>query len=322
MSKCPENDNVSSTKKSKKEFKMKGKISLEYDKSNNPERSCDFSILIPLLQIEKSLRFHYNNDFLSVDPKSLCFLEHLQNKICFIRFERTPSNQENYRLMEIGVQQRISLNLTPSNKTISYTITFLDESKNEIQDEFKINHKCVDADFERLWKDGIFSDFILKCEGGGEFKIHKTIVSIRSEVFAKMFKPETLESKTGTIKSAFDQEVMCSVLEFIYTGKTKIKGKGKEVFVAADYYQLPRLKLICKVEILKRMTVSNAISILCFADSFVQDVEDLKRSVLTFIRFHSRDVVAAGEIRTMEYQVSKELLHIIMNALVAKPFEL
>lgn len=294
------------------QIKTKGRIELEYHKNHNRKSCCSSSIKIPLLKVDRTLTFEYTNDYLAVVPESLNFLKHLGN-ICFIRFERSaPSSAADCQDMEIA-QSRIPLSLSATNKYITYSVTFLDESKNEIKDDFQIPKRSVDDDFSRLWKEGIFSDSILKCEHGGEFQIHKSILSARSEMFAKMFKPETRESQTDIVPCSFDKEVMSSVLEFIYTGNTDVRGKSKEVFVAADYYILPRLKMICKLDIFENMTASNAISTLVFADSFGQ--ESWKSMVLTFIRLNPKEVAKAGEILTIPDIVSKDLLHGIINAL-------
>lgn len=132
-----------------------------------------------------------------------------------------------------------------------------------------------------------------------------------------MFQADTLESKTETVRCDYDLEVMSSIVKFIYTGNFNMKNMdfAREVFKAADYYFLKRLKCLCKSAILTATTSENAISTLIFADLWGLETEDLKKNVLTLICWNYTEVVAAEELLTLSENISNNVVNSFLKAI-------
>lgn len=110
---------------------------------------------------------------------------------------------------------------------------------------------------------------------------------------------------------------MTSVVKFIYTGDLDVDEYElvKEVCMAADYYQLPRLKCLCKSAIVSAMTINNVISTLVFADSFGPGMEDLTKNAFAMINQNPADMANAGELLNLSGSVPKHIISLVFKAL-------
>ena len=148
----------------------------------------------------------------------------------------------------------------------------------------KISSSTICDDVSRLLENSNFSDLVIVCRGGREFKCHKTILAARSEVFEAMFMHDFLEKSEGVVSvDDIEDDVMAELLRFIYTDK--IEGLQDEqddflasLLTAADKYNIKRLKSICEKKLSGRLSVGNLIDLLILAD--VHNAEELKASAL------------------------------------------
>ena len=110
-----------------------------------------------------------------------------------------------------------------------------------------------------------------------------SIFPARSEVFKAMFRSKMTESIKNVVEiEDFDEETVRGMLEFIYTGKTKMaKESPMGLLKIADKYQLWDLKSECETVILAQLNFENAAEILSFAE-FHSPVH-LKPQVINFM---------------------------------------
>lgn len=79
-----------------------------------------------------------------------------------------------------------------------------------------------------------FSDVVL-CVDSQQFQAHKSILSVRSPVFAAMFSHDTKELQQNLVEiSDMTSKVMNALLNFIYTGGVSPEDLTVELLRAAD----------------------------------------------------------------------------------------
>lgn len=131
-------------------------------------------------------------------------------------------------------------------------------------------------------------------EAGGEtFPAHRCVLAARSPVFAAEFFGAMEESKSGSAVHIHDMEarVFKALLHFIYTDlfwKTNEVEEEEEddvmaqhLLVAADRYNLPRLKLICEDKLCKYIDVGTVATILALAEQ--HHCHGLKKACFRFL---------------------------------------
>ena len=118
-----------------------------------------------------------------------------------------------------------------------------------------------------------------------EIKANKFMLVARSPVFARMFNTEMKEKENGTVTIPDIRPEVCKeMLSFVYMGKVaKLKSLqlAEELLVAAEKYELLRLKAMCENQIALYLSVSNAAHILAFANVYCG--KELKDKVIDFI---------------------------------------
>ena len=97
-----------------------------------------------------------------------------------------------------------------------------------------------------------------------------------------MFQNDMQERKTNIVHvTDIKSAVLCELLRFIYTGNCQWEKFAEELLYAADKYDIEELKLACEQELRKRLTESNAVSLLVL--SVRPQTKELKRDVVLFI---------------------------------------
>ncbi|KOB75360.1 Roadkill [Operophtera brumata] len=131
-----------------------------------------------------------------------------------------------------------------------------------------------------LLADDSFSDVTMKSVEGIEFRAHKMILASRSEVLRAHFQ---YNMKENVVETPWEAELLREVLTFIYTDMApRVDHAPDRLLVAADYYQLMRLKSLCEEALCKRLTVENAIATLQLAELY--SANSLSQSTLEFIK--------------------------------------
>ncbi|GJM84608.1 hypothetical protein PR202_ga00293 [Eleusine coracana subsp. coracana] len=130
--------------------------------------------------------------------------------------------------------------------------------------------------------------------GGEVFAAHRCILAARSPVFkAELFISEMKESRDTTVIRVDDMEakVFGDLLCFIYTDmlpnnvprmtRQEEVAMAQHLLVAADRYNLDRLKLICEEKLCKLMDVSCVATILTLAEQ--HNCHGLKKACFQFL---------------------------------------
>ncbi|KAK8767778.1 hypothetical protein V5799_005437 [Amblyomma americanum] len=129
------------------------------------------------------------------------------------------------------------------------------------------------------------SDVTLRVDGR-TFAAHRSILAARSPVFRAMFAHPMQEQALGeVVVQDVEHDVFAALLRFMYTGRVPDSiEKPRPLFVAADKYQLERLKAACEVALLSGLTVGSAADTLLLADS--HSARELRRGALEFVCAH------------------------------------
>ncbi|KAF8754896.1 hypothetical protein HU200_011369 [Digitaria exilis] len=121
------------------------------------------------------------------------------------------------------------------------------------------------------------------------FFAHKGVVAARSSVFrAELFGPMKGVSVKDVVEiHDMEPEVFMAMLKFMYTDLVPIMRVGEEIamaqhlLVAADMYDLKRLKLICENKLCSRLTKKTALTTLVLAEQ--HGCHGLKKACFAFL---------------------------------------
>lgn len=119
---------------------------------------------------------------------------------------------------------------------------------------------------------------------------HKAILAARSSVLQKMFEHNFKESATNTITvEDIDAQVFKELLTYVYTETVpNLKSLASPLLVAAEKYQLQRLKAVCEQHLSYSLQVDNAAQTLWLAHTYRAD--QLKKNTMKFIIEHRDEV--------------------------------
>ncbi|XP_013105716.1 speckle-type POZ protein [Stomoxys calcitrans] len=123
-------------------------------------------------------------------------------------------------------------------------------------------------DLSQLLETGKFSD-VTFVVANKEFKAHKAILTVRSEVFAAMFDHEGMdENKKNRVEiSDFEPTVIQEMLTFIYSNRSpNVDEMAADLLPVADKYALHKLKIMCEFVLHRDLRVDTAIETLILAD--------------------------------------------------------
>lgn len=123
----------------------------------------------------------------------------------------------------------------------------------------------------KLYSDGVLTDFTFKSSEGKEFKVHRVILSDASDVFMTMFTIDMKEKEEGSVAfEDIDSATLEHVLSYIYNGKAQIDDidKASKVIYAAEKFNIPGLKKICRDTLEKKLCKNTALELLTIADMY------------------------------------------------------
>ncbi|KAH0924624.1 hypothetical protein HID58_016880 [Brassica napus] len=99
---------------------------------------------------------------------------------------------------------------------------------------------------------------------------HKLVLAARSEVFKKMLESDKFKGTADQIETVtlpeLKQEELEALVGFIYNNRSVLSEKEKihaqTLFVAADKYDIPHLRDLCRKELISSLKLANVINIL------------------------------------------------------------
>ncbi|KOB72721.1 Roadkill [Operophtera brumata] len=167
--------------------------------------------------------------------------------------------------------------------------------------------------FGTLLTDTVYSDVTMKSAEGVEFRAHKNVLAVRSEVLRAHFEHNMRESITNVVDTSWETEVLRDVLTFVYTDKApRVDDAPDKLLAAADYYQLMGLKSLCEEALYKRLTVENAVDTLQLAE--LHTANTLMQSTLQFIKNGYAELVikTEGWTKVQSVEFIKKMYEFIM----------
>ena len=195
--------------------------------------------------------------------------------------------------------------LFTGNLTIEWEI-ILDKTR-EYEEKMKNGKVEEFNDFKMLFKNEKLSDFtfLIKDANNSQHKLHahKYILAKKSNVFAAMFRHDTLDNRNNHVHlEDISLNTMIHVLRYIYCGQIFFRDVSinfrvnsdftqiLDVLKVADKYALDGLKKECEDKVYSDLELENAIEVLAVADQcsatlknkamklIVENIELLKKS--------------------------------------------
>ncbi|CAO2149778.1 unnamed protein product [Urochloa humidicola] len=154
--------------------------------------------------------------------------------------------------------------------------------------------------FGRLLQDGEGVDVTFQV-AGKKFAAHRCVLAARSPVFmAELFGPMKENTKNDICIEDMDPRVFKAMLHFIYTDTMADIDKGdddalvitQQLLVAADRYDLERLKLICEDKLCGYIDASTVGATLALAEQ--HGCHGLKKACFSFLKTPSNLEAAMG----------------------------
>ena len=140
-----------------------------------------------------------------------------------------------------------------------------------------------------LYEEELFTDIIIQC-GDKQFKAHKNILASQSPVFKRMFLVDMTEARKNSVEiSDIDPLVVSDMLAFLYSGMApNLETLARDLLIAANKYELPRLGAMCENALKMEMTVANAVELLLHSD--LHQATELKKACMEFIRSNTTEI--------------------------------
>ncbi|GFS84913.1 kelch repeat and BTB domain-containing protein 7 [Nephila pilipes] len=166
--------------------------------------------------------------------------------------------------------------------------------------------------FQEIFKSGLwqgqekFSDGCLLTEDGVIFKIHRVVLSQRSEYFRALF---SFNLSQETFIPSIDSKTLENILLYIYTGSAHLSKKNVwDMMVASDYLLLDDLLKKCRSFAIQSMTTKNCLSSLIIALQIdrLAILNDCYRYVL--VHFEEILLTSTESISDLPFETIKELL--------------
>lgn len=147
----------------------------------------------------------------------------------------------------------------------------------------------------RLFTTGLLADVKISCptdntiDDGGKREVipaHRSILAIQSTTFCAMFGNASWnEAKSGDHKiDDVNAHTMKSLIEFLYLGKRAVESSAdvRDLFIAADKYDLVELKELCEKVLGDNVDVASAVDIALLADR--HSAKSLRKRAIDFIK--------------------------------------
>ncbi|KAF8771108.1 Speckle-type POZ protein-like B like protein [Argiope bruennichi] len=166
----------------------------------------------------------------------------------------------------------------------------------------------LQTDLKNMFEGGIFADAAIKV-GTEIFKVHKNILSARSPVFRKMFTKGMKGTIDGTLViKNLDEDTTRRLLIYIYTDTISACQWEdiKNLFSAADNYEITSLKKKCVSLMKASLSVSNVCEALVLANSHQDD--DLKTAAFGFIFKYGFSSDAWKEFEKLNFSLAHQTL--------------
>ncbi|XP_010505779.1 PREDICTED: putative BTB/POZ domain-containing protein At2g40450 [Camelina sativa] len=105
---------------------------------------------------------------------------------------------------------------------------------------------------------------------GATIPAHKLVLAARSEVFKRMLEPDGIKASPKVVETItlpeMKHEEVEALVDFIYSvdssfSSASLKKHARSLYLAADKYDIPHLRDLCRTELISSLNSSNALSI-------------------------------------------------------------
>lgn len=156
--------------------------------------------------------------------------------------------------------------------------------------------------FEEQWQ----VDVLLKAGNSDEcasISAHKLVLASRSMVLKKMMESDELKSspKLETVTfSEMRQEELEALVEFMYSvdgsiSSQSLKKHVRSLYLAADKYEIPHLRDLCRMHLISSLNSSNALKILELAQ--IPFDKALNDAAFTTIKNNISSIASSAEFK-------------------------
>lgn len=194
---------------------------------------------------------------------------------------------DNWGYPELVSHQILEEHLKDDQLTITVTLTLhgkdIQRSSKHCLSNAAGAKNAAHGMLENLWiayQDQIFCDFTIVSKEGKQFPCHKVVLASGSPVLKKLLNSGLKESKENKMEARmYDSDLLSVILKFMYKGvieDDKLKARTKEVFMAANFYEMTHLKDVAEVELIKQMSLKNMLQMFLLAD--LHDAKELRLS--------------------------------------------
>ncbi len=167
----------------------------------------------------------------------------------------------------------------------------------------------------KLFQDDIFTDLTILTRGK-TFRVHKVVLASQSKVFERMLEADMCEKHHGeVVVSDITPDVMEDLLTYFYTGTApNIKSLARDLLLAADKYDLLRLRVLAENELMMSLTCNNVTSVVCLADKVQQiDSSKLRSVCIEYFKKHSDTVRKTVDYAKNVNRLSEELISLLLE---------
>uniref|UniRef100_A0A8D8J1I3 Protein roadkill n=1 Tax=Culex pipiens TaxID=7175 RepID=A0A8D8J1I3_CULPI len=170
-------------------------------------------------------------------------------------------------------------------------------------------------DLASLLESKKYGDVSIKV-GNRKILAHKNILAARSSVFAAMFEHKMQEKITNVVSIGdIKLVVLEEMLRYIYTDKVNnLDTLSYQLYTAADKYDIPALKSLCRIAILGNLSTENVAETIICAD--LHSDGEMKSRALQFLSRNSS--VALGVTKSKGWkQMEATHPHLVTEAFEA-----
>ena len=181
-----------------------------------------------------------------------------------------------------------------------------------------IPEEDVSNDLSSFLKSEEFSDLIIKSKDMKIFKVHKMLLFARSPYFRAALINNMKEKQENIIYLPENDNLVEELINYIYTGKVKnIESSAKELFIAADKYQLEKLKEKCIYYLFKTVRIENAIDWLTFAKYY--NCEKFENHLIKFIIHHHDEICKTDNFKSFS-KTNPKLVQFLVSLILLLSF--
>lgn len=158
------------------------------------------------------------------------------------------------------------------------------------------------VNFGHMLETGSFSDFKILVNDD-TINVHKMVLAARSPVFDRMLNIDMKEKNENSLRlDDLSIDVVKRFVGYIYTDKIDLVGSKEdegdtilmELLMLADQYQMLRLKALCEIDLIRRLSTGNLVEVLKIADTY--GAENLLCAGLKYLNLNKSIVSKNGAV--------------------------